>query len=140
MGMERDTTHTTIAITVWNDRVSPVFDSARNLLIVEIRNYKIMRSWRTGFNPSSIRILRRSLFIWKVNVILCGAISEKPAFILEEAGFILIPFIAGEVNKVISAFLQDHVDLAVFSMPGCSKERWCRRFQQNTIRNSLVEL
>ncbi len=63
----------------------------------------------------------------QVMILICGAISEGPATLLEAAGFELIPFIAGDVVMVLEKFLQGQPFSAEFRMPGCGKNNLCCR-------------
>jgi len=61
-----------------------------------------------------------------VMLIICGAVSERPALMLEAAGVELIPFIAGDVRHVLDAYLQGRPLGTDFRMPGCGKHICCR--------------
>lgn len=122
-----------VAVTVWEDRVSPVFDSARNLLIAEIENARVMNISYQQFDPEMVLQLARMLRAQGVDAIICGAVSEGPAIILEAAGFELIPFIAGDVNQVLKNFIKEKPVWTELIMPGCGRNICCR----GKIRNAL---
>ena len=44
-----------IAITIWGNRISPVFDAARTLLVARIENRTILKKRYIPFNPDSPR-------------------------------------------------------------------------------------
>jgi hypothetical protein len=58
-----------------------------------------------------------------VAVLICGAISEMPANILEANGIKLIPFITGDAHEVIDAYVKNVPFMPAFLMPGCSHKR-----------------
>lgn len=116
-----------VAVTVWEDRVSPVFDSSRNLLIAEIRKSRVVNTSYLQFDPLMVSQLARMLKEKEVAVIICGAVSEGPATLLEAAGFKLISFIAGDVGQVLENFVRKKPVWTDLIMPGCSRKSCCQR-------------
>ena len=115
-----------VAVTVWEDRVSPVFDSAKNLLIAEIENARVMKTRYQQFDPEMVFQLAQMLKDHQVDAIICGAVSEGPANLLEAAGFELISFIAGDVDQVLENFIKDQPVWTELIMPGCGRNICCR--------------
>jgi len=113
-------------VTVWEHRVSPVFDSARTLMIAEFEGHAQVSTSYLTFDPDRLLDLVQMLQAQKVMVIICGAVSEIPANMLEAAGFELIPFIAGDVHLVLQSYIQGDPLGAEFNMPGCGKHLCCR--------------
>jgi predicted Fe-Mo cluster-binding NifX family protein len=124
--MKRKGARRKIAVTVWGQRVSPVFDSARTLLIVEIDGDILGDASRLAFDPQRPLELLQMLRSQQVMLIICGAVSEEPASMLEAAGIELIPFIAGDVRLVLEKFLQGQPFGSEFRMPGCGRSICCR--------------
>lgn len=112
-----------MALTVWENRISPVFDAARMLLVVEIENTKIISRHYESFHPELPARLAVRLAQLDVAVLICGAISEMPANILEANGIKLIPFITGDAGEVIDAYVKEVPFMPAFLMPGCSHKR-----------------
>ncbi|MDX9834138.1 MAG: NifB/NifX family molybdenum-iron cluster-binding protein [Desulfobulbus sp.] len=123
--MKRKGAPVNIAVTVWGQRVSPVFDSARTLLIAEIAHGALVTTSRLAFDPGHPGELMRMLRARKVMIIICGAVSEEPAAILEAAGFELISFITGDVQRVLEAFVLGRTFGGELCMPGCSGTFCC---------------
>ena len=121
-----------IAITVWNNRISPVFDSAGTLLVAEICKAEIIdrkiRLFQTGLFDRFVQLLGNL----DVQVLICGAICAGPVTILESQGIKVISFVAGDVEKVLKMYASGD-DLAEFSMPGCRWRRCCRDRGQEVI-------
>lgn len=115
-----------IAVTVWEHRVSPVFDSAHTLLIAEIQGAALSNISYLTFDPDRPLELLQMLQAQQVMVLICGAVSEGPANMLEAAGFELISFIAGDVQRVLKTFIQGLPLGAEFKMPGCGRHICCR--------------
>ena len=109
-----------VALTVWGKRISPVFDSAQMLLISEIENSKIIKKEYETFNPESSHQLADLLNKQKISVLICGAISEVPANMIETYGIKLIPFISGSVDEILQSYAQNESILPNYLMPGCN--------------------
>ena len=109
-----------VAVTVWEDRISPVFDASRRLLIVEIKNARITSRSFVLFDPEQPSTLVRTLVSLDVPVLICGAVSQVPATIIAAGGITLIPFVAGKINRVLEAYAQrKSLNTPTFVMPGC---------------------
>lgn len=121
-----DTAVQTIGVTVWGNRVSPVFDSARNLLVVELVGGNIVHVSTMEFDPDHPAQLVQLLQARNIDVVICGAVSEGPAAVLEAAGIELIPFIAGDVRKVVETFIGGNPEWTEFIMPGCGRKICCQ--------------
>jgi predicted Fe-Mo cluster-binding NifX family protein len=112
-----------IAITIWEDRISPLFDAARELLLVDIegeapisrRHEPISSQWHL---PVVQRLVEQG-----VSVLICGAISEVPARMIEAAGITLIAFVTGSIEDVLNTLAKGSALIPAFSMPGCGCPR-----------------
>ncbi|MCD6117561.1 NifB/NifX family molybdenum-iron cluster-binding protein [bacterium] len=109
-----------IAITTWENRISPVFDTSRHLRIVELSN--------NGIN-SHIENIASNMPYGKtecikqlgIDVLICGAITKKLYTDIINAGIKIVPFVCGNVDDVLNEYLnKDSLD-GKFLMPGCRK-------------------
>ncbi len=109
--------------TVWDGRIAPVFDTARQICLVESAGTRI-RSEETLALPSPVVawLLER-----RVDAVVCGAISRPFQERLTAAGIRVIPFVAGKLSEVIRAWLDGTIGGAAFTMPGCCGRRRMRR-------------
>ncbi len=123
------------ALTVWANRISPVFDAASMLLIVEIRDSKIESRQFASFDPDRPSNLAERLAQLHVTTLICGAISQRPAMLLEAGGVRLIPFITGRVEKVLKTYAQAMPITPAFLMPGCQCRRRQRRQEGSKLRS-----
>ena len=124
--MNRQEARRTIAVTVWGQRVSPVFDAAGTMLIAEIEGNVLINSTSLAFDPQRPRELLRLLQERRVSCLICGAISEQPAALFEAAELELIPFVAGNVQRVLDTVLCGKAFDNELRMPGCGKYMCCR--------------
>jgi predicted Fe-Mo cluster-binding NifX family protein len=115
------------AIPISDGRISPVFDAARRLLLVDIENGREI--WRTEqiveepeLGPRARRVAESG-----ADVLICGAISRPLEAMLLSAGVEVIPQTCGPVEDVLKAFVSGRLTEQAFVMPGCCGHR--RRYR-----------
>ncbi len=111
----------TIAITNWNNIVSPLYDSSCCLLIARLGG---------GYASIDIRNLsaiEKALVCKKegVSVLICGAISNIAKAVLIENGVKVVAWIRGPVADIICAYRKNEDITKLYAMPGCGS-RMCR--------------
>ncbi len=115
-----------VAITIWGDRISPVFDAARTLLVVAVKDGQIMEQKVLTFHALQFDWVEKVLREHAVKVLICGAICERGVERLEGMGIEVKPFLTGRVKKVLRQFAaKDEVN--DFVMPGCCVGGCCQR-------------
>lgn len=108
-----------VAITVWGNRISPVFDAAKTLLIAQIENGRILKKEYSPFDPHAINSMLEIFRNQKITTLICGAISTHPAEIIVDNNIRLISFVMGNAHDFLESFTgKDHIEPA-FIMPGC---------------------
>lgn len=117
-----------LAITIWGNRISPVFDAAGTLLVAEIKNRMIIKKSYASFNPETPSDLIKTLKKMEVSVLICGAISTKPADLIVESDIKLISFVTGNALKLLNNIAHKQTIEKTFMMPGCSKQ-YCWRYK-----------
>jgi predicted Fe-Mo cluster-binding NifX family protein len=111
-----------VAVTIWGNRVSPVFDAAKQLLLADIQNQKITNKQYLSFDPESIDNLIRLFKKKRVNTLICGAITSLPAELIAANGIKLISFVSGEALELVDAMAQKIDIEKIYIMPGCGKD------------------
>ena len=113
-----------IAIPVWDDKVSPVFDTASRLLIVEVEDHSEATRFEAYLNEQDLS--RRCLRIQglAVDTLICGAISRPFSRMLMASGIDIIPEISGLTEEVLRAYLHGNLFHSRFLMPGCKRKRF----------------
>ena len=109
-----------IAVAVYNNRISPVFDASKNVLVLDIKNRHIDAKQVETFsndNPEQ-KVFRLSEL--GVKELICGAVSTDLARLLDCQGIKLISFTAGNLDEVLSAYLQKGLPDPRLRMPGYS--------------------
>ena len=116
-----------VAIPVWQGRVSPVFDVAGQLLIVELNGSR-EAARRPEVLPEEAPDRRvQRLLALGIETLICGAISRPLEDMLVAGGIEVVPRICGDVEEVLRAFLSAGLQDDQFAMPGCCGQRRRRR-------------
>ena len=115
-----------VAIPISDGRISPVFDAARRLLLVDIENGREV--WRTEQIVGEPELGPRARRVAELgaDVLICGAISRPLEAMLLSAGVEVVPQTCGPVEDVLEAFMSGRLTEQAFVMPGCCGRR--RRF------------
>lgn len=112
-----------IAIPCWQNRISPVFDVARNVLLVDVIDGPEQVRTNVQMNDDSIQARVKALVDLGTNVLVCGAISRPLEMGLALRGVKVIPHMCGQVEQVLAAFIAGDLDQEKFIMPGCCRRR-----------------
>jgi len=117
-----------IAIPVWQGRVSPVFDEASRILLVDISEKQ--EKHRQEESLTSRNPFERAQFLPRlgVDLLICGMISQTQQAALCSAGIQIIPCICGTMEEVIAAFLDGRIESEAMRMPGCAGRKRLRRY------------
>ena len=109
-----------IAITTWGNRVSPVFDAAKTLLIADLDNNSIKNKKYESFQPDDIPALAALLNREKVATLVCGAICENSCDRIIENRIRLFSFVTGNTMDILNCLAKNDSIEPAFMMPGCS--------------------
>ena len=107
-----------IAVSIWEDKVSPVLDTASKLLIIESENRQQTSRFEVYLLEQDIS--HRCAFIrgLDLDVLICGAVSRHLSGMLTSSGINVISGISGRSNDVIEAYLRGSLLSSKFFMPG----------------------
>lgn len=111
-----------IAVPIWKERVAPVFDVAREILLAETR--------AVNEHNEAKEILKGELPVQKalqlvelgVDILICGAISRPALAMLTGYGIRVVPHVVGRATEVVQAWSLGRLESDLYRMPGC-----CRR-------------
>jgi predicted Fe-Mo cluster-binding NifX family protein len=112
-----------VAIPTWNGRVSPVFDSASRLLVVEVGEEGEYSRFETDISEHFLPSKTMRLTGLGIDTLICGAISRPLAYMVTTAGINLIAWISGQVEDILQAFLNGNLFDIQFLMPGSHGHR-----------------
>ena len=116
-----------VAVAAWEGRVSPVFDTARQVILFEVAGQEIEVGGAEPLNDEEPTRRIRHLKDLGVGTLICGAVSRPMAAMVQVAGIHMIPFIAGPVDDVLKAYVEGTLTKPAFQMPGCCGARRRRR-------------
>ena len=118
-----------IAIPVWNEKVSPVFDTAARVLVLQYKGSQEVSRTETFLEGQDLYSRCHRLKALEVDILICGAISKCYYMMLcKSAGIRVIPWISGSLEEVLEAFLAGTLMDTKFLMPGC---RWQENEEDN---------
>ena len=112
-----------VALTIWEDRISPVADSANRLWVVVLDGRDIRAQHVERFNGESLFRRAEALSALNIETFICGAISTFLANLVEGYGIRLIPFIRGKADDVLNAFITGSLSAPKYTMRGCRRNR-----------------
>lgn len=123
----------TIALSIANGRIAPVFDVAGRVLIIPTE-----ASSPDGGIPPEAAILvlpadasaaGRVLYLARneVQVLICGAISWPAHELALSRGMEVRAFVAGDAETIFRAWRHDRLNEPDFAMPGCRGRTYWRR-------------
>ena len=112
-----------IAIPINDGRISPVFDVARRLMVVEVEGNRELSRMEHTLDKAEITALARRVADLGVDVLICGAVSQSLEKMLLAAGVEVVSRTCGEAERVLRAFIHGKMTEQSFLMPGCSHRR-----------------
>ena len=106
-----------VAFAIWNGRVAPLFDAARQLRVVRIEAGRIVEErdeWMFDEGPTN-RALR--LAGLNIKTLVCGGISRQLQGMIAAYGIRVVPSVAGELSEIVRAFISGEHTLGSFTTP-----------------------
>lgn len=127
-----------VAFSTWDRRIAPVFDAAREIVLVEASGGQVLRQ-STEILPGDSPVAKVAhLAGLGVRTLVCGAISWPMAEVIESRGIRVVPFVAGDLSEIIRQWRSGHPEWDAFAMPGCCG--WRRGRLQERRRSAEKEI
>ena len=112
-----------VAIPVFESRVSPVLDSCQRMVVVDIEKGCEIRRQELNLNKMSIYERIEVMARWGIRKIICAGVSDVMCRFLAGKNISLVSGIAGELEKIINAYICNRLDDTCFMMPGKHDEK-----------------
>ena len=109
-----------VGIPVFESRVSPVLDSCRRMVVVDIEGECEIRRQEITLEKMSIHERLEVITRWGIRKIICAGVSDVMCKFLAGKNIALVSGIAGELEKIIDAYVSNCLDDPFFLMPGKS--------------------
>jgi predicted Fe-Mo cluster-binding NifX family protein len=107
-----------VAIPTWRDRVSPVFDVAQQLLLVELIDAAVVSRQQVTLLETDPARRTRRLQDLQVQTVICCAVSQPLREAVVSCGIEVIDQICGNVDEIVAAYQNGTLDEERFAMPG----------------------
>jgi predicted Fe-Mo cluster-binding NifX family protein len=114
---------TRVAIPDWNGQVSPVFDVAAHLLVIDLQDGREIRrqvAGLTGLTPTG-RVQRLERL--GVHTLVCGAISRPLEELAGARGIQVIALVSGPIDAVERIVAEGRAIPETYLLPGCRQPR-----------------
>lgn len=118
---------TRVAIAVSDNRVSPVFDVSRRLLLIDFEDGVVAGLDEAALGSLEHPVRMSALARLDVGTLICGAISRPLASSALAYEIRLIPFVSGTVDEVLEEYLAGTLPSQARCMPGRGGRRRRRR-------------
>lgn len=116
-----------IIVPHWLGRVSPLFDAAGTVLVVDMAQGRELGRMTRHIDGNDPMMRIRQTMRMGADVLICGAISRQLECLLRSNGLQVIANICGPVDEVLAAFSAGSLMERRFLMPGCHGVRRRRR-------------
>lgn len=112
-----------VAIPIFESRVSPVLDSCQRMVVVDIESGGEIRRQELTLEKMSLYERIEVISRWGIRKIICAGVSDVMCRFLAGKNIALESGIAGELEKIINAYICNRLDDACFIMPGKRDEK-----------------
>jgi predicted Fe-Mo cluster-binding NifX family protein len=126
-----------VAIPLWQGRVSPVFDEANRILLIDVAENQEKHRQEESLMARNPFERAQMLPRLGVDLLICGMISQTQQTALASAGIRIIPHICGSMEEVIAAYLDGRIESGALLMPGCGGRKRLRSHMAKLSRKEV---
>ena len=95
-----------------------MFDAAGNILVLRIERGVVAGTHELPLGDTPQRKVEQ-LAKEGIGTLVCGAVSQELRAMVESRGIAVIPFVSGDVEEVVAAWLAGGIGQFAYAMPGC---------------------
>ena len=121
------------AFSCWNNRIAPVFDVSKEIYVVNMSGGQVCWERREPFLHDLPVQKAHALADRGIHSLVCGAVSRPLHEMVTAYGINVIPFIAGNLERIVQAWLSGNCDWNTYAMPGCRGQGRHRQGGPSTI-------
>ena len=126
----------TIALSLFNARISPRFDHAPSVLIVSVSADGTVGEQHEFFCRDCSALERiNQLTALDVDIIICGGISKEVELMLNGNNIKVIPWVTGNAIAALDLFLRGRLRPGTMVCPGKKPGRWRFCSQRSSNRH-----
>lgn len=107
-----------IAIPVWNDHVSPIFDVSRQIRIYDVENGSVRQTsvadMPAGHHAGALRE-------HGIELLICAAVSSQLESLMWVSGIDVVSDVCGPADAIARAFAAGDTTLGRYRSPGSSR-------------------
>jgi predicted Fe-Mo cluster-binding NifX family protein len=119
-----------IAIPVWDDHVSPIFDVARQIRIYDVENGSVRQAsvadMPAGHHAGALRE-------HGIELLICAAVSSQLESLMWVSGIDVVSDVCGPADAIARAFAAGDTALGRYRSPGAGSHRAARPRRVATI-------
>jgi len=108
----------TVAMPVWAGGISPVFDAARHLMVVEVEHGKEAHREEVLLPEQSVLHRASRMVDLGVDVLICGGISRGQSELLRAYKVKVLPWVAGKPDQILVDYLAGELSDRQHTMVG----------------------
>lgn len=109
-----------VGIPIFESRVSPVLDSCKRLLVIDIEGGREVNRVEISLEKININERIEIFARWGIRKIICAGISDVMCRYLAAKKITLISGIAGKFEEILNAYVCNNLDDPCYVMPGKS--------------------
>lgn len=114
-----------VAISIWQNCISPVFDVSKELLLLDLKDKHAMEATVLKLENELPFMRAKKLADAGVDVLICGAISQPYAMAVEGYRIEIISYVFGPLEDILNSFINDQ--LTISSAVGKPRRKRYRR-------------
>ncbi len=112
-----------VGLTVWDTRISPVADTATELLVAQCDGTTWTTERRVPLGGEGHGRMAGKIAGLELDVLVCGAVSRRFGAALEQSGVRVLPWVTGDWQDVLEALVSGQLTPDRFVMAGCGRRR-----------------